>query len=70
MFLPGFAEIDQLVRALETHPRIGGGSRVFPLHSSLPPHQQKFIFQRMPPGVRKIVVSTNIAETSVSCERP
>lgn len=66
VFLPGFAEIDQLVKALERHPRIGRGSRVFPLHSSLPSHQQKFIFKRMPPGVRKIVVSTNIAETSAS----
>lgn len=66
VFLPGFAEIDQLVKALERHPRIGRGSRIFPLHSSLPSHQQKCIFQRMPPGVRKIVVSTNIAETSVS----
>lgn len=65
IFLPGFAEIDQLVKALERHPRIGRGSRVFPLHSSLPAHQQRSIFQRMPPGVRKIVVSTNIAETSV-----
>lgn len=66
IFLPGFAEIDQLVKALERHPRIGRGSRIFPLHSSLPAHQQRSIFQRMPPGVRKIVVSTNIAETSVS----
>lgn len=65
VFLPGFAEIDQLVKALERHPRIGRAARVFPLHSSLPSHQQRAIFQRMPPGVRKIVVSTNIAETSV-----
>lgn len=66
VFLPGFAEIDQLTRALQRHQRIGQGSRIFPLHSTLPSHQQKAIFQRMPPGVRKIVVSTNIAETSVS----
>lgn len=65
IFLPGFAEIDQLVKALQRHPRIGRGARVFPLHSSLPSNQQKSIFQRMPPGVRKIVASTNIAETSV-----
>lgn len=69
VFLPGFAEIDQLVKALQRHPRIGKGARIFPLHSSLPPHQQKSIFQRMPEGVRKIVVSTNIAETSVSLVR-
>eukprot|EP00752_Nemacystus_decipiens_P002894 g2693.t1 len=68
IFLPGFAEIDQLVKALERHSRIGRGSRVFPLHSSLPAHQQRSIFQRMPPGVRKIVVSTNIAETSVTID--
>lgn len=65
IFLPGFAEIDRLVKALERHPRIGRGARVFPLHSSLPSNQQRSIFQRMPLGVRKIVVSTNIAETSV-----
>lgn len=65
VFLPGFFEIDQLVKALERHPRIGRAARIFPLHSSLPSHQQRAIFQRMPPGVRKIVVSTNIAETSV-----
>ncbi|CAB1110716.1 unnamed protein product [Ectocarpus sp. CCAP 1310/34] len=68
IFLPGFAEIDQLVKALQRHPRIGRGARVFPLHSSLPSNQQKSIFQRMPPGVRKIVVSTNIAETSVTID--
>ncbi|CAM9576881.1 unnamed protein product [Ectocarpus sp. 4 AP-2014] len=68
IFLPGFAEIDQLVKALQRHPRIGRGARVFPLHSSLPSNQQKSIFQRMLPGVRKIVVSTNIAETSVTID--
>ena len=68
VFLPGFAEIDQLVKALERHPKIGKATRVFPLHSSLPSHQQRSIFQRMPPGVRKIVVSTNIAEASVSAK--
>ncbi|CAM9970617.1 unnamed protein product, partial [Ectocarpus fasciculatus] len=68
IFLPGFAEIDQLVKALQRHARIGRGARVFPLHSSLPSNQQKSIFQRMPPGVRKIVVSTNIAETSVTID--
>lgn len=70
IFLPGFAEIDQLVKALQRHARIGRGARVFPLHSSLPSNQQKSIFQRMAPGVRKIVVSTNIAETSVRSPDP
>ena len=39
---------------------------IVPLFSSLPPQQQAASFQPTPPGKRKIVVSTNIAETSVT----
>jgi hypothetical protein len=42
--------------------------RIFPLHSSLSSSEQNAVFQPMPPGVRKIVVATNIAETSVTIE--
>ena len=42
--------------------------RIFPLHSSLSSHEQNAVFQKMAPGCRKIVVSTNIAETSVTIE--
>ena len=48
---------------------------VYPLYSSLPPKQQQDIFKEAPParypgGVagRKIVVSTNIAETSLTID--
>ena len=48
---------------------------VYPLYSSLPPRQQKRIFDKAPgprvaggmPG-RKVVVSTNIAETSLTID--
>lgn len=48
---------------------------VYPLYSSLPPQQQKLIFTAAPaakvaggaPG-RKVVVSTNIAETSLTID--
>ena len=46
----------------------GGDVRIFPLHSSLSSHEQNAVFQKMAPGCRKIVVSTNIAETSVTIE--
>lgn len=42
--------------------------RIMPLHSSLSSAEQNAVFQRMPSGCRKIVVSTNIAETSVTIE--
>lgn len=41
---------------------------IYPLHSSLTTAEQKVIFEVPPKGVRKIVVSTNIAETSITVE--
>ena len=39
-----------------------------PLYGALSSNDQRRIFQNAPPGVRKIVVSTNIAETSVTID--
>ncbi len=49
--------------------RVLGDKRLvqaFPLHSSLTSDQQSSVFRRMPKGVTKVVVSTNIAETSIT----
>lgn len=68
IFLPGWREISDLMRLFnETHPF--NDSRKFlvlPLHSGLPSNEQKLVFKRPPEGVRKVVLSTNIAETSVT----
>ena len=40
--------------------------RVVPLHGSLPAHQQRRAFELPPDGIRKVVVATNVAETSVT----
>lgn len=37
-----------------------------PIYSSLPFDQQELVFQQTPPGCRKIVLATNIAETSIT----
>ncbi|KAI9216864.1 P-loop containing nucleoside triphosphate hydrolase protein [Blastocladiella britannica] len=39
-----------------------------PLYSTLPPAQQQRIFDAPPPGGRKVVVSTNLAETSLTID--
>ncbi len=41
---------------------------IFTLHSMLPTINQRQIFNKPPKGVRKIILSTNIAETSLTID--
>ena len=69
VFLPGWDEITRLKERLEANPAFGGGRySVLPLHSMVPPADQRRVFARPPPGVRKIVLATNIAETAVTID--
>ena len=69
VFLPGWNEISQLRDNLAADPRFSDGTTlVLPLHSMVPPQDQKRVFQRPPRGVRKVVLATNIAETAVTID--
>ncbi|GAQ91802.1 ATP-dependent RNA helicase A [Klebsormidium nitens] len=72
VFLPGMAEIRRLERQLLGSQRLaaicGGRPWVLPLHGSLAGEQQRKVFDRPPPGQRKIVLSTNVAETSLTID--
>ncbi len=65
VFMPGAYEISRTVQAIQ-------GTRslrefvVFPLHGELPPEQQDRAVARA--ETRKIIVSTNVAETSLTIE--
>ncbi|XP_053324031.1 ATP-dependent RNA helicase DHX30 [Spea bombifrons] len=68
-FLPGWQEIRGVQQRLEESPAFHKDERlVLPVHSNIPMMDQQSIFQRPPPGVRKIVLATNIAETSVTID--
>lgn len=71
VFLPGMGEIATLRDRLCAHRVLHNSAEwIIPLHSSVAPAAQKRAFA-VPPvnsGVRKIVLATNIAETSLTID--
>ena len=70
VFLPGWEEISRISEACASHPLLGNPSRtlVLPLHSAIPTAEQRKVFRRPPPGVIKVILATNIAETSLTID--
>lgn len=67
IFLPGLAHIQQLYDLLSSDRRFHSERyRVIALHSVLSTQEQAAAFMLPPPGVRKIVLATNIAETGIT----
>ncbi|AMD19971.1 HCL180Wp [Eremothecium sinecaudum] len=66
VFLPGVGEINKCCQILSREDN-NSDLVILPLHSSLTTEAQKRVFNRIP-GKRKVVVSTNIAETSITID--
>lgn len=64
IFLPGVAEINRTLNEL----RAISSLHVLPLHASLETREQRRVFASPPPGKRKVVVATNVAETSITID--
>ncbi|KAM9327076.1 ATP-dependent RNA helicase A [Gastrophryne carolinensis] len=67
VFLPGWNLIYTVQKHLEMNPHFGSHSyRVLPLHSQIPREEQRRVFDSVPDGIIKVILSTNIAETSIT----
>ncbi|CAH8448163.1 unnamed protein product [Heterobilharzia americana] len=70
VFVPGLVDIKDTIQSLRAlNPRryneLNGNVRIYPLHSRLPTSRDRSLFEPPPHGKRKVIISTNIAETSV-----
>lgn len=65
IFMSGVAEIDRTLKAIG---ELGMARQLWalPLHAALSPNEQRKVFKNSPKGTRKVVVATNIAETSIT----
>lgn len=72
VFLPGQEEIEHCVEQLkDKQKKLGSKLKelvITPIYANLPTDMQAEVFKPTPPGARKVVVATNIAETSLTID--
>ncbi|KAJ5678827.1 hypothetical protein N7462_007071 [Penicillium macrosclerotiorum] len=56
--------VDERLKMLNDPPKLS----ILPIYSQMPAEQQAKIFEKAAPGVRKVIVATNIAETSLTVD--
>ncbi|XP_050379007.1 DExH-box ATP-dependent RNA helicase DExH3 [Argentina anserina] len=68
VFMTGWDDINSLKDQLQSHSLLGDPNRVLLLacHGSMPSSEQRLIFDKPEGGIRKIVLATNMAETSIT----
>jgi ATP-dependent RNA helicase DHX57 len=68
IFMPGAVEIKNCIDAIQGSVGVSDSVEILPLHANLSPQEQTRVFRKVPNHVRKIVVATNVAETSITIE--
>ena len=69
VFLPTVGLITDALKAISNDRELSRlGVCAYPLHSKLPQIDQKHVFRVPPEGYRKVILATNIAETSITIE--
>lgn len=70
IFVTGQDEVEELVRKFDDHPdeKIARQLLALPIYAGLPNDQQSSVFEPAPRGVRKVVIATNIAESSITID--
>ncbi|CAJ1993452.1 pre-mRNA splicing factor ATP-dependent RNA helicase [Leishmania donovani] len=72
VFLPGQDAIETCAETLQSYMDEAKGRLrpllILPIYSSMPPKEQARIYERTLPGTRKVVIATNIAETSITID--
>lgn len=68
IFLSGLNEIQTIADAAKEFSKESKNWIILPLHSSLSMQDQDRVFDYAPDGMRKCIISTNIAETSITID--
>ena len=69
VFLPGWDEIKNIMKILEALPAAERDAMlIIPLHSQVPQEEKQTVFEPAPKGTVKVILATNIAESSVTID--
>lgn len=68
IFLPTWGMMSLLHRLLQADPALNQACKVIMLHSQVPKNEQMEAFKPPPPGLAKVILATNLAESSVTID--
>ncbi|KAJ3349723.1 hypothetical protein HDU83_000341 [Entophlyctis luteolus] len=68
VFLQGAMEIKRCIDVIQSDVGSVYKLELYPLHAQLSPREQSNVFKRPKKGHRKVIVSTNVAETSITID--